>query len=117
MLVAAFGAVAAAAGALQYSVSAGDRGISAFLGKEKAVNPFYTTARTTARATQQRAPQSPEDRRAPQPSGSTVVPSTRQPLTEGQTTRRDALYLELDAALDRQDYELAAAIKAKIDEV
>ena len=31
----------AAAGLLQYSVSAGDRGINAYLSKEKGENPFY----------------------------------------------------------------------------
>ena len=31
----------AAAGLLQYSVSAGDRGINAYLSKEKSENPFY----------------------------------------------------------------------------
>ena len=59
--VIAAGVLTAAAGLLQYSVSADDKGISAYLGKEKGQNPFYNYR--SSRPTTQGRPRPREEER------------------------------------------------------
>ena len=112
----AAGALMVAAGALQYSVSAGDRGINAFLGKEKSQNPFYS-----------------QSFRSEKPTGPAWLSKLRLPsldfvevygqdnaLPQQQTTtlppELQTLYKDLDDAVEQEQYDLAADIKRRIDE-
>ena len=113
--------LAAAAGMLQYSVSAGDKGINAFLMKEKGENPFYQKDFVP-----QDLPKPPkwlQNVRLPQLDFVEVYgqqPPASGPLSFGQESpqRQDgvgALYAALDAAVEREDYAAAAALKEQID--
>ena len=121
-IVLAAAGLAAAAGVLQYSVSAGDKGLNAFLTKEKMNNPFYSADFKQDRP---KAPRWLSGLRLPelpfvevygQPSASRGVPMPRaaDPAQEGDTA---ALYRELNAAVEREDYAMAADIKKQIDAI
>lgn len=114
-------ALAGAAGLLQFQLSSGERGLNAFLGKEKAENPFYSTSYKA------------EQRGADLPGwlGKLRLPNLDfvevygQPQSQGQRSgsaswdamppQLGALYRELDAAVERENYEEAAQIKSRID--
>eukprot|EP00326_Haptolina_ericina_P029331 CAMPEP_0181174128 /NCGR_PEP_ID=MMETSP1096-20121128/3370_1 /TAXON_ID=156174 ORGANISM="Chrysochromulina ericina, Strain CCMP281" /NCGR_SAMPLE_ID=MMETSP1096 /ASSEMBLY_ACC=CAM_ASM_000453 /LENGTH=128 /DNA_ID=CAMNT_0023262007 /DNA_START=248 /DNA_END=635 /DNA_ORIENTATION=- len=107
--------IAAAAGWLQYSLSSGERGINAFLFKEKGDNPFYSN-----------------DFKADKPSppswfrvgylryhllrctASRTLRHHRYAI-EFDNSERAQLYRELDAAIEREDYEAARRIMRIID--
>ena len=110
-------ALACAAGALQYSVSSGDKGISAFLSKEKRENPFYQ-------------PFAVEPRKAPRWLAAVRLPrldfvevygqasrpaKSSQLFDSSQSSDVAALYAALDDAIGREDYVEAAACKRQID--
>ena len=113
VVIAALG-LAAAAGALQFSLSSGDKGINAFLMKERGDNPFYK-----------------DDFRADKPKPGILkglrLPSLPFVEVYGQDNafqamqpqREDvaALYRALDEAIERERYEEAAAIKDQIDQL
>ena len=113
-IVFAAAALATAAGALQYSVSAGDKGISAFLGKEKSVNPFYSSDFTPDLPT---APAWLKRLRPPPPpwrnDGDPGEGSSMQP--GGPPRDVNSLYTALDEAIEREDYVAAAEYKRQID--
>eukprot|EP00966_Prymnesium_polylepis_P231464 5355531-Prymnesium_polylepis.2 len=107
--------LAGAAGYLQYSVSSGEKGLNAFLMKEKSDNPFYSKDFKAEK------PSTPSwfTLRLPnldfvevygQSNDAAAAPS-------GDSPERARLYRELDAAVEREDYDEAARIKARIDEV
>ena len=103
-----------AAGALQYTVSVGERGLSAFLGQEKSSNKFYTDP--TFVPERPSAPAWLESLRvlAPVPSAAQLRPDAfSRGDSKGNT--RERLYARLDAAVECEDYELAAQIKAQLD--
>ena len=105
----------------QYSLSSGDKGINAFLMKEKSDNPFYKA-----------------DFKSDKPSGGpSWLSSVKLPQLDfvevygqsgggggsGQTGTGNesspelkTLYRRLDAAVEKEDYEEAARVKAEIDE-
>ena len=103
--------LAGAAGWLQYSVSSGEKGLNAFLMKEKRDNPFYSKTFTSEK------PKPPPWLAALKlPSLDFVEvygqdkPAPRQ--VDGSMAR---LYAELDAAIEREDYVEAKQIKQRID--
>lgn len=127
-VVFAFATVAAAAGLLQYSVSSGDKGLGAFLGKEKAVNPFYQkdfkaeAPRSPGFLRGVRLPELPfvevygQDERA-QPRRPLGGGMKQQPgaSSSADMTPLDRLYSLLDDAIEREAYGEAAEIKTQID--
>lgn len=104
-----------AAGTLQYTVTKGDRGLGAFLSKEKSSNPFYTNPTFTP------DPPSPPPvwLQALRPSSTARSEAQQRPdaFSRGSTSgnERERLYAKLDAAVEAEDYELASQIKAQID--
>jgi|EP00326_Haptolina_ericina_P039363 hypothetical protein len=105
--------IAAAAGWLQYSLSSGERGINAFLFKEKGDNPFYSNDFKADK------PSPPSWFRVRLPAlpfvevyGQSDTPSS--PI-EFDNSERAQLYRELDAAIEREDYEAARRIMRIID--
>jgi hypothetical protein len=109
--------LAAGAGLLQYSVSSGERGINAFLMREKRDNPFYK-------------PFEAEQRSAPRWLSGVRLPTLPFVEVYGQSSRRSqappdtassqpddvaALYAAMDAAVEREEYDLAAEFKRRID--
>ena len=119
-IVFAAACLAAAAGYLQYSVSAGDKGINAFLMKEKSENPFYQKDFVP-----QDLPKPPkwlQNVRLPQLDFVEVYgqekTASKGPLSFGSSPQQDgldALYAALDAAVEREDYAAAQAYKEQID--
>ena len=124
-IVAAAAGLAAGAGLLQYTVSSGEKGLNAFLMKEKATNPFYS-----------------KNFRAEKPSPPKWLSGLRLPALDfvetygdakplfgignsgsnGESNAADggtlmALYKELDDAVEQEDYTAAREAKAKIDAV
>mgnify|MGYP003685303139 CR=1 FL=1 len=107
------GSLLAAAGYLQYSVSAGKKGLNAFLLKEKEQNPFYK-----------------DNFKADTPKGASWfnirLPNLPYVEVYGQSepterlmrrrSSRSQLYAELDDAIEREDYSRAAEVKRKIDD-
>lgn len=111
VVVGVAGTILFAAGYLQYSVSAGDKGLNAFLLKEKDQNPFYkpnfkADKPQGASWFTLRLPNLPfvEVYGQPEPSERFVGGSSRSQL-----------YTDLDAAVEREDYVKAAEIKREID--
>ena len=116
--------LAGGAGFLQYSVSAGEKGINAFLMKEKSSNPFYDKNFKSESKSEksEKLPRWLRGMRLPQldfvevygeqpESGfSFSAPRPRA------TSNLDALYRELDAAVEREDYAAATEVKKRIDE-
>ncbi|KAL1530212.1 hypothetical protein AB1Y20_001127 [Prymnesium parvum] len=106
-------ALAGAAGYLQYSVSSGEKGLNAFLMKEKKDNPFYSDSFKAQK------PSAPAwfAVRLPSLDFVEVYGQTRNGVTRGEVANTDlsGLYLELDDAIEREDYNLAMQIKARID--
>ena len=105
-VVAAALALAAGANLLQYSLSAGDKGINAFLGKEKGENPFYKDGSIGGGSP--RIPQLPNIPFVEVRSGAASQP---------EWTDVSSLYKALDDAVEREAYEEAAAFKAQIDKL
>lgn len=108
-IVAAAAALAAGAGLLQYSVSAGDQGLNAFLGKEKAENPFYQKNFKPAEA---EVPQFLQRLRMPK------LPFAAERATgapSSSSTDVSALYRALDEAIEREAYDEAKYYKDRID--
>ena len=113
--VVAAAALVGAAGFLQYSLSSGEQGINAFLMKEKSQNPFYSKDFKPIR------PEAPRWMRGLRlPRFSFVEVYGESGASSGSSlldfSDLDALYSQLDAAIEREDYDTAAAIKARIDE-
>ena len=116
-IVIAAAGLAAAAGLLQYSVSAGDQGINAFLGKEKRDNPFY---KADFKAAKPEVPRWLEGVRLPSlpfvevrggaPGDTPSAPSPSQPPSDVE-----GLYRALDEAIEREAYDEAAYFKQRID--
>lgn len=121
--VAAAAALVGAAGFLQYSLSSGEKGINAFLMKEKSQNPFYDK---NFKAEAPKPPKWMSAMRLPQFSFVEVYGQEQKRGTglpggggggSGPSLRPDLddLYEQLDAAVEIEDYEKAAAIKTRID--
>ena len=110
-------ALAGGAGLLQYSVSAGDKGINAFLMKEKSSNPFYDKNFQS----EQRAPLPRWLRAVRLPRLDFVEvygepdAARRAPSLPRASSTLESLYRELDAAVEREDYAAAADVKKRID--
>jgi len=108
--VVAAGTILAAAGYLQYSLSAGEQGLNAFLMKEKSQNPFYKASFKADK------PQGASWFTLKLPNLQYVeVYGQRPERATGDRSRVD-LYTELDAAVEREDYAAAAEIKRRIDQ-
>ena len=116
--VAAAAALAGAAGLLQYRLSNGKQGINAFLMKEKSQNPFYAK---DFKAERRSPPKWLSGFRLPNLDFVEVYGQpNRQPShgLSGGALRPDLeeLYEALDSAIDREDYQAASLISAKIDQ-
>ena len=113
--------LAGAAGYLQYSLSAGDKGLNAFLMKEKSENPFYKEDfKSDAR------PELPKwiaNLRLPELDFVEVYGQESSPRgPAGPSWTKDSggdkiavLYRRLDAAVEREDYDEASRCKSEID--
>ena len=106
--------LAGAAGYLQYSVSSGEKGLNAFLMKEKKDNPFYQANFKTEK------PTTPSWFTLRLPAldfvevyGQADAPSASS--TRSQSSELTDLYKDLDAAIEREDYQAATEVKARID--
>ena len=119
MLAAAVSLVGAA-GLLQYRLSSGEKGLSAFLGREKKENPFYQDGYTSE------VPETPEWMqriRLPTLDFVEVYGQERRGSNGGSGDNgggddaRALLYRQLDAALDAEEYEEAARLKRQIDDL
>jgi len=96
---------------LQYQVSSGERGINAFLMKERKDNPFYSAS------FQQDKPEPPTwfSLRLPSLPFVEVYGQSDNPQPAAWKGERDRLYRELDAAIEREDYAHAARVKQELD--
>ena len=113
-IIAAAALLLGAAGALQYSLSSGEKGINAFLMKEKSQNPFYSAS---FKAEKPQTPTWMKGLKLPRLDFVEVYGQERpQASMPSEVTALDVLYAELDAAIEREDYDKAAGIKARIDE-
>ena len=106
--------LAGAAGYLQYSVSAGEKGLNAFLMKEKSENPFYQDNFKTAK------PSTPAWFTLQLPTLDFVEVYGQADAgppagSQRMSSELKNLYQDLDEAIEREDYEAAAQIKARID--
>jgi hypothetical protein len=110
-VVGAAGAILCAAGYLQYSVSAGEKGLTAFLLKEKDQNPFYKPSFKADK------PQGASwfTLRLPDLPFVEVYGQPEPPERFVGSSSRSQLYTDLDAAVEREDYVKAAEIKRRID--
>lgn len=115
-VVVAFAALlVGAAGALQYSVSSGDKGINAFLMKEKRDNPFYQSGFQSERPSG--GPNWLKSFRLPALDFVEVYgqADSSAPGASPSSPELAALYRQLDRAIEREEYDEAAQIKAQID--
>ena len=119
LFVAAAVVIAAGAGAVQYTAASGDRGINAFLTKEKSSNPFYDknfkAQKPEAPAWMKRLPLPRLDFVEVYGESSSPPPAAVRLPGSGAEPTVASLYEDLDAAVEREDYAAAAAIKANID--
>ena len=115
LVIAALG-LAATAGAFQSSLSSGEAGINAFLMKEKRDNPFY---KSDFVAEKPRVPRLLAGLRLPKLDFVEVYGQSDAPSSTPSSQRPDvaALYRRLDNAIEREQYDTAAALKAQIDEL
>ena len=120
-VVLAAAALVGAAGALQFSLSSGEKGINAFLMKEARDNPFYKPNFKSDKPT---GPSWLSSIKLPQFDFVEVYgqPGGGSGSAGGQSSNSDmspelaALYRKLDAAVEVEDYDEAARVKAQIDE-
>lgn len=116
VLVLLFASVAGCAGWLQYTVSSGERGLNSFLMREKTDNPFYSKSYK-----KEPAPSAPAWlTNLKLPSFDYVEVYGSEPPSTGvdeRAKKRAALYTDLNLAVEAEEYERAAELKARIDEV
>lgn len=125
-VVIAAGLLVGAAGALQFSLSSGEKGINAFLMKEKRDNPFYSSNFVSDKPTGPRWLRSlklpnldfvevygQQSSRGPQDLGGG---RGKQMNVDDDRSELADLYRELDRAVEAEDYDEAARVKARIDE-
>ena len=111
VMVAAALSLAGAAGFLQYQVSSGERGINAFLGKEKQDNPFYAR---NFKVEKKDAPAWLSALRLPELPFVEIYGQPKEGVRLGSAALA-RLYRDLDDAVEREDYACAAEVKAAID--
>lgn len=109
--------LAAAANAFQYSLTSGKQGINSFLMREKGDNPFY---KENFVAEKPRLPQFLANIRLPELPfvevyGQETASSSSKGTTVGQRADVARLYRAMDAAIEREQYDEAAAVKEQID--
>jgi len=110
--VLAAGAIAAAAGLLTYSVASGEKGLNSFLMRERDSNPFYSKNFKAEKP----EPPSWFNIKLPDFPYVEVYGQTRaSSSSSGATQDRSALYAQLDAAIESEDYDRAAQIKKLLD--
>jgi hypothetical protein len=121
VLLVAAGSLALAAGLLQAELSGGEKGINAFLMKEKGSNPYY---RKDYKKVQPPASSWLKGLRLPDLPFVEVYGQesrgagggVRLPNSNRSSARVANLYQQLDQAIDCEDYKLASELKRSIDE-
>ena len=114
-LVVVAAGLAGAAGWLQYSLSSGDKGLNAFLGREKMNNPFYSKDYVSEKPS---APRWLSNIRLPALPFVEVYGDSRSSSTRGgDDPQLAALYRQMDDAIESEAYDIAAKYKVKIDKM
>ena len=114
-LVVVAAGLAGAAGWLQYSLSSGDKGLNAFLGREKMNNPFYSKDYVSEKPS---APRWLSNIRLPALPFVEVYGDSRSSSTRGgDDPQLAALYRQMDDAIESEAYDVAAKYKVKIDKM